>query len=118
MPATAKIILFFLALCVWVGLISQFYLSVSNSKNSLLETGIIYFSFFTILTNLIIAICSTVLLIGNKTSFLYRFFIKTTTFTAIAVYILIVGIVFNAVLRPIIYMQGLQEISSNLLHVA
>ncbi len=118
MPATAKIILFFLALCVWAGLISQFYISLSNAKVSLLETVIFYFSFFTILTNFIVAVCSTVLLTAKKTSLVYRFFSKTTTFTAIAVYILVVGIVFNAVLRPILHMHGLQEISSDLLHVA
>jgi hypothetical protein len=118
MHTTAKIILFFLALCVWMGLISQFYLFVVNSKVSFLETVVHYFSFFTILTNLIVAICSTILLTANKASLLYSFFSKTTALTAIAVYILIVGIIFNVMLRPIIHMNGIQEISSDLLHVA
>ncbi len=118
MHATAKIILFFLALCAWMGLISQFYLSVVSSKVSFLETVIHYFSFFTILTNLIVAICSTILLAANKASVLYSFFFKTTTLTAIVVYILIVGIIFNVMLRPVIHMNGMQEISSDLLHVA
>jgi hypothetical protein len=118
MRITAKIILFFVALCAWMGLTSEFYLSVVNSKVVFSGIVIHYFSFFTILTNLIVAICSTVVLIANKTSLLYKFFSKTTTLTAITVYILIVGIIFNVILRRIIHLNGMQEISSDLLHVA
>lgn len=93
----------------------QFYLLLNNSEFTFFGAAIRFFSFFTILTNSIVAICSAVILFGGK----FRataFFNKTSTISAITVYILIVGIVFNVVLRPIINLTGLHLIVSEIFH--
>lgn len=50
---------FFIALSIlgWFALGSQLYLIIQNRIVSVPETVVRYFSFFTILTNLLVAIC-------------------------------------------------------------
>lgn len=67
-----------------------------------------FFSYFTILTNALVAVCATTLLVGRS--------VKDNTLTAVTVYITIVGIVYNLVLRFIWDPQGLQKITDELLH--
>ena len=74
-----------------------------------------FFAFFTIDTNIIVAVCFTFIFLGNKTS-LGRFFSKASTVTAITVYITIVGIVYNVILRSEWDPQGMQKIVDELLH--
>ena len=108
-----KWILFIVSLG-WFALIAQFYLIVINRTASIPETIIRYFSFFTILTNLLVAVCFTSLLIKKQKP--STFFSKITTLTAITVYILIVGIVYNAILRFLWNPEGLQKVVDELLH--
>ena len=108
-----KWILFIVSLG-WFALIAQFYLIVINRTASIPETIIRYFSFFTILTNLLVAVCFTSLLIKKQKP--SAFFSKATTLTAITVYILIVGIVYNAILRFLWNPEGLQKVVDELLH--
>lgn len=104
------------ALIAWFAVIFQFYLIIINRTVSLPETIIRFFSFFTILTNIIVAICFTSL--GFKSaSFWKNFFSKQETQAAIAVYIFIVGLVYNIILRGIWQPQGLQRIVDEGLHV-
>ena len=58
--------LILIAIAGWFALASQLYLIIQNRVVSVAETIIRYFSFFTILTNLIVAICVTVLLLKPK----------------------------------------------------
>ena len=98
----------------WFALIAQFYLIIVNRTASIPETIIRYFSFFTILTNLLVAVCFTSFL--NKKQKSSAFFSKITTLTAITVYILIVGIVYNVILRFLWKPEGLQKVIDELLH--
>jgi hypothetical protein len=95
----------------WFALIGQLYLSIEMRKASLAEALVTYFSYFTILSNLIMTLCFTALLTGRAT-----FFHKAGTQTAIAVYIVVVGIVYNAILRFLWQPQGLQRFVDELLH--
>jgi len=104
-----------MALLGCFALLSQLYLIIQNRVVTVVETIIRYFSFFTILTNLIVAICITVLLM-NQSSKLGNWFSKPKTLTAITVYITIVGVVYNAILRFLWQPQGLQFITDELLH--
>ncbi len=102
------------ALVGWFAIIAQYFLMIENRVASIPETTIKFFSFFTILTNLIVAIYFTSLLfIKNKGSKLTG---KSGTLTAIAVYITIVGLVYQVVLRHIWQPKGLQLIVDELLH--
>ena len=116
MPARLrKTFLTILVVSGWFALIAQFYLIIVNRVASIPETITRYFSFFTILTNLIVVVCCTFILL-KPTSNTGRFFSRPDTLTAIAVYIVVVGIVYNTVLRFLWNPQGLQFIVDELLH--
>jgi len=111
-PRPYFIILFILG---WFALVSQLYLIIQNRIVPVPETVIRYFSFFTILTNLLVALCVTALWIKPDSKW-GRFFSKPATLTAITVYIVIVGIVYNVLLRFLWKPQGLQYVTDELLH--
>jgi len=104
-----------IAILGWFALGAQLYLIIQNRVVSVTETIIRYFSFFTILTNLIVALCVSSLL---PVRYMKRgnFFARTSTLTAITVYIIIVGIVYNVILRFLWKPQGLQYVVDELLH--
>jgi hypothetical protein len=104
------------ALIAWLAVIFQLYLIIINREVSLGETIIRFISFFTILTNIIVAVCFT-LLAFKSTSSWGNFFSKPQTQAAIAVYIFVVGLTYNIILRGIWNPQGLQRIVDELLHV-
>src|ERR1700693_5796375 len=94
----ARVYLFLVAIAGWFALIVEFYLILSSRQASVPETITRYFTFFTILTNILIAVgCTSILL--KPASGWGRFFSKATTLTAIAVNITIVGAIYNAILR-------------------
>lgn len=94
----------------------QFYLLLQGDAFIFFSAAVRFFSFFTITTNSIVFICSAMLLFGGKNT-MNAFFRKCTTVTAITVYILIVGIVFNLLLRSIVDLQGHHRIVSEIFHV-
>ena len=106
-----KGLLVILATLGWFAVISQFYLIQLNSKESFLSTTVNFLSFFTILTNTLVAACVTSLLANSK-----NLFTREKVIAAIAVYISIVGLVYNLVLRSIWDPQGLQRVTDELLH--
>ena len=110
-----RIYLFLIALLGWFALITQFYLNLNSGVASTGEIIIRYFSYFTLLTNLLVAVCCTCLLLA-PTSKWGRFFSKTKTSTAVTVYILIVGLIYNTILRFIWNPTGLQMMVDELLH--
>lgn len=96
----------------WFSLIAQFYLIIQNRQANILETVFRYFGYFTILTNIMIALCFSSLLLKQNS-----FFHKSTAQTAIAVYIFLVALIYNTVLRGIVKPQGLNRVVDELLHV-
>lgn len=107
-----KIALVF-AIIVWLAVIIQYFLMMENRVVSIAETTIRFFSFFTILTNILVAVYFTVQ--SNKLK-QNSFWNKPGTLTAITVYILVVGLVYQIVLRPIWDPQGLARLVDELLH--
>jgi hypothetical protein len=99
----------------WFAVLTQFILMLQNRQTPYLETIIRFFSFFTILTNTIVALYFTVQLIPLKKNPL-NFLNKNGALTAITVFILLVGIVYQIVLRSIWEPKGLQKIVDELLH--
>ena len=112
---SARIIALLGALLAWFAIIAQLYLMMENRVVSVSETLLRFFAFFTIDTNIIVALCLTFIFLGNKTR-LGRFFSKASTVTAITVYITIVGIVYNVILRSTWDPQGMQKLVDELLH--
>ena len=97
-----------IVLIAWFALILQLIILKDSLAN--------YFSYFTILSNLLVAISLTSELLASATSF-GKIFSLPKTKSAIALYILIVGLVYNLVLRGIWEPKGWQLVADNLLHV-
>ncbi|MET3538081.1 Pr6Pr family membrane protein [Chryseobacterium limigenitum] len=100
------------ALIGWFALIAQYYLHIENRISSLLETNFRFFTYFTILVNLIVTIYFTSTAFrkhgieGKNSGYL----------TAITVYITIVGATYQIILRGTWQPTGLQRIVDELLH--
>jgi hypothetical protein len=104
-----------LAITAWTTVFTQYYLMIENRAASITETTIRFFSFFTILTNSLVAIYFTLAASKIKGDF------PTTNdkggnLTAITVYITIVGLVYQIILRNTWQPTGLQMIVDELLH--
>jgi hypothetical protein len=113
---TQQLYLTIAAILTGLAVVVQFYLLIVNRVTAVPETIIRFFSYFTILTNILVAFCFTNLLV--KPNFApARFFSKPTTVTAIAVYITVVGIVYNIILRFAWNPRGLQMVADELLHL-
>jgi hypothetical protein len=110
-----KILLTNAAALGWVAVIFQFYLIIVHRTSPVLETIANYFGYFTILTNLLVAFCYSTRLVKPR-SRVGRFFSKPSTLTAITVYITVVGLIYNLVLRRLWSPKGLQFIVDELLH--
>ncbi len=93
----------------------QYFLLLHDTEFTIFEATIRFFSYFTILTNSLVALCSFFLLTTADTG-LKQFFSKSTTQTAITVYILIVGLVYNIILRPLAEFDGLHLVVSEIFH--
>ena len=103
---------------VWLALILQFYLitTVSIDKGLGLWVGTVrYFGFFTILTNILVALAFTVPLILPRSRW-GQFFAQPGVRTAIAVYITVVGIAYSLLLRHIWDPEGWQLVADRILH--
>ena len=112
---SAKIFALVAASIAWFGVLAQFYLIILNRVVSIPETILRFFAYFTINTNILVALCFTFIGLGSKTR-TGRFFSRPSTVTAITAYIIIVGIVYNTILRSLWKPQGLQMIVDEILH--
>lgn len=99
----------------WFAIIVQFILMIQNRQADIFETIIRFFSFFTILTNILVGLYFT-----SKAFCLTRgpfsLFRKEGALTAITAFILIVGLIYLVALRNIWTPTGLQFIIDELLH--
>ena len=105
------------ATIAWFSVLTQYYLMIENRVIPILETTIRFFSFFTILTNLLVAIYFTLSLIKKENRVL-SIINKPGTLTAVTVYITIVGLVYQILLRHVWDPKGMQRVIDELLHSA
>lgn len=106
-----RLAVYLIAVSAWAGLVIQFYLTVNSAS-----TFVFYISFFTILTNLLVAVAFTTRF-AAPSSKAGAYFFKPRILTAITLYIVVVGLVYNVVLRWLWQPKGLQLLADNLLHV-
>jgi len=98
-----------LAATAWFAIILQF---------NLFETRLLNFlSYFTILSNLFIAVSITISTVKPKSK-IGAFLSSLSAHSALVLYIFIVALVYNLVLRGLWKQTGWQIVSDNLLHVA
>jgi len=94
----------------WFALIAQFELMMENRVVPVPETTIRFVSFFTILTNSLVALFFTARSLNLKFTY------TTGLLTAVTVYIFMVGIVYQFLLRHLFHFTGLQWVVDELLH--
>jgi hypothetical protein len=111
-PAKKNMFIALGAILGWFAVSLQLYLIIVNNSFSAAEALARFFTFFTILTNILVALCLTMLLIGPDQGF----FTRPGNQAAIAAYITVVGIVYNIILRSLWAPQGWQLIVNELLH--
>jgi len=102
----------------WWALVLQFYLSLRLAVANGQGIGwgmVVYFGFFTILTNILAALVLTALLLARDSS-LGRFFSRPGVITAVAIAIAVVGVVYSLLLRHTWNPQGWQLVADRLLH--
>lgn len=103
------------AIIGWITLILQLYLIIANRIVGVPETVLRYFSYFTILSNIMAALSYTAVWL-NPVSGRLKPLTKSSSLTAVTVYIVMVGIIYNTVLRGLADLQGLQLIVDRFLH--
>jgi len=106
------------AALAWFGLCSQLYiiLAARLANGASLIGGLVNFlSFFTILTNTLVALALTLPLLTEATR-ASRIFAQPTVNTGIAASIVLVSIAYNLLLRHLWQPQGLQWVADELLH--
>lgn len=113
---TAKVTAATIAAAGWTGLALQFYLSTTNGRDATFFLNAFrYFSYFTILTNLFVALIVTAPLLPER---LGRWLQGPQVKAAGATYIAMVALVYWLLLRSHWIPQGLQAIADLLLHAA
>lgn len=106
-----RIFLLLLSVLAWFALAAQLYIIIRYRNSSVGATVVQYFSYYTILTNLMIASVTAALFIRREDTSK-----RQKTLTAILVYIMTVGLTYNTILRSLWKPQGLQLLADNLLH--
>jgi len=101
---------------VWFALALQFTISLDLSGGNYPATIKVFLSFFTVTTNIIVALCFTRLSF-SKNGETKNFFAKCSTLTAISVYIVAVGLIYNVMLRGLLTPTGWSKAADELLHV-
>lgn len=105
-------------LIAWFALILQFIISISAAEangHTLIFTLVQLISYFTILTNILVAKSLTIQLVAPR-SYWGRIFAKPIVQTGIAVYITVVGMVYWVALRSQWHPQGWFKLADELLH--
>ena len=99
----------------WLAIIGQFILMIQNRQADIAETIIRFFSFFTILTNILVVLYFTSRISIFKESYISKLSNKGNL-TALTAFILVVGLVYQIILRGTWQPTGLQKIIDELLH--
>ncbi|WP_248797132.1 Pr6Pr family membrane protein [Pseudomonas sp. MWU13-2105] len=102
----------------WFALILQLYLILTSrwqAGKSLLGGVDIFFSYFTVLTNTLVALVLTCAATSGDSA-LRRFFLKPSVQGGVAAAIVLVGLAYSLLLRNTWNPQGLQWVADELLH--
>ncbi len=102
------------ALIGWAALALQFYLTLGNEatrEKPVIAAVLVLVSYFTILANLLAACCLSAAVFVRPDSRLFR-----SSFLAVTVYMVVVGVTYTLLLRNVWAPQGWQLVADILLH--
>jgi hypothetical protein len=119
-PSSRPIYLYtiILALLAWFALGLQLWLTIGMAQNNgsgVLAAIWLYLAYFTMLTNLLVAITATWPLVAPASA-AGRFFASASVITAVSANIILVGVSYNLLLRNTWNPQGLNLVADVLLH--
>lgn len=100
------------AVIAWFAVVAQIVTTYVGAETNSLLAALGLFNYFTILSNTIVAISFSLMSYGLKKGL----FASHAAQTAIAVYIIVVGIVYSLLLRNTWNPQGFQKVVDELLH--
>ena len=106
------------AIAVWIGVGVQFYVTYYHPNLagvSGFQRTLRFFDFFTVLTNVLVAVSVTIALVMPQSA-LGRFFLRPSVQTAIATYIALVGIIYNTVLQGLHHFEGAAAVADFVTH--
>jgi hypothetical protein len=109
----------FLALFSWVALVLELYIMIrENLQNGNTVGAAIssFFCYFTIITNLFVALVFTATLFKNSNTIFWNFFNNNNVISSATCAIIVVGLVFHFMLRNLNHLEGLQFIVDRYLH--
>ena len=98
------------------GIVLQFILMLQTRQVALPESIVRFFSFFTILSNIMVVIFFIGQLLPENRK-LKAFVIKNEVATAVSMYIITVGVVYQTILRQPIPLQGWPRVADDILHL-
>jgi hypothetical protein len=104
------------AAMAWFALILQYYLTVTKPDAPFIEATVRYFSFFTILTNVLVALALTLPWLSPDTR-LGHFFTRPSVRTAILTYIIIVAVIYHYLLAKLWNPRGWELVADTIEHV-
>lgn len=99
----------------WFVIGLQYYLIASNPDVTLAEAAVRLLAYFTILTNILVALAMTLPWLAPESK-LGSFFSRPSVRTAIACYIIVVSTVYYAILRKLWNPGGLQYLADTIEH--
>jgi hypothetical protein len=111
-----RVLLYLLAIIGWITLVVRIYLKITTSGLPLIESLVQLFSYFTVLTNLLVTIYCTVHLLSSNQQNRTNLFFRPETLTALTVFILMVGTVYHLVLKSLWNPEGLLMITDEIYH--
>ena len=103
------------AIVGWAGLIGQYVLLLTGGTRSVVGSTVIFFSYFTILTNVVVALALTAPALFPD-SRLGRWTATEGVRAAVAMYIAVVGLVYHALLAATWNPQGALAVVNQILH--
>lgn len=103
------------SLMAWGALVLQLVIMLQRSTHNVFTTLVQFFSYYTILTNLLVAVYFTTLLL-RKPAGLVKYLHTPSASTGVALHITVVGLVYQLLLRNLWNPQGAQLLADNLLH--
>ncbi len=109
-----------LALITWAGLALHLGLTipaVQNRGGTLLDALLGYFSFFTILTNILVALVLTVPLLAPASA-VGRFLARAPVIAATTTSIIVVGVIYHFLLHEALNPQGWTLVAESIVHYA
>ena len=98
------------------GIVLQFILMLQTRQVALPESIVRFFSFFTILSNIMVVIFFIGQLLPENRK-LKVFVVKNEIATAVSMYIITVGVVYQTILRQPIPLQGWPRVADDILHL-